>query len=184
MSKSKYLSIASGLAIVSFMACLVVATVNGSEPTKKEQNKTRHIRKLIESLGYNGVRVVNDYPKHDTNPYLVIPRAMDWDSHTKDFHKTIRELIDMGVAAFPELIAHLNDERFCCFVVGEVDSPRRVGSICDRIMECQIDVYPYHIDSKEEGLWSPYPVPGWDHEKEETARLGRLVEGQQKQIHA
>jgi hypothetical protein len=111
-------------------------------------------------LGNQGVRVV--YPK-EGNPYLVIPGTFNWDAHRR-LRDTIGELLKMGGAGFPDLAEHVKDDRFSCFVVGAVDRPHNVGWICEQLIKCQIDVYPYSVTEQGE------LVPRYDLEERLLSR--------------
>ncbi len=138
----------AGLVNVLVLTWLLPA-VRGAESDRGEPVSNQRARELIDELGNKGVRAV--YPEQG-DPYLVIPKTFNWDAH-QEVRRTINEIIKMGVAAFPDLAAHANDDRFSCFVVGAVDVPRKVGAICEAILGCQIDVYPYDIRSKQEMMW-------------------------------
>ena len=124
------------------LACLILigccAKLMSAEPSPQDKTDNREISRLIGGLGNPGVKIV--FPKQD-DPYLVIPKSFDWESHQR-LRTTIEELMKMGVTAFPALAEHVSDDRFCCFTVGPVDRPHTVGWICEQIIKGQIDVYP------------------------------------------
>jgi hypothetical protein len=129
---------------------------------ERSHQMTDRTCRLIAGLGNKGV-VIKGW-RGNSDPYLIIPKGFDWkmQEHVND---NIARLVEMGVDAFPQLIAHRNDDRFCGFRVGEVDTPRRVGSICEDIIEGQIDVFPYEVDRKIVMTWVPHPLWQWDFEK-------------------
>jgi hypothetical protein len=141
-------------------AALIGVASTGAEPPTKGRDKDlqQHIRDLVESLG-------NPWPEATTvhgDAYFVIPKAFDWKRY-EAVAKTRQELLSLGVVAYPELVTHADDGRFCCIVDdGPVEVPRTVGAICKEIINCQIEVFPYDC-----GVVPPrgYPssVPGNPH---------------------
>ena len=134
--------IGKGFAAALVVVLLATLTINGSEPDKKKDDGNQRARKLVEGLGNEGVRAV--YGKDQADAHLVIPKDFNWDAHAK-LRETIKELIDMGTTAFPELVAHVNDGRFSCFRANEVDRPTTVGRICEEMLRRQIDAYEYDL---------------------------------------
>jgi hypothetical protein len=149
------------LAVVMGMSGLMCLQASGKEPTKADRTKTKLIRELIDGLGNRGV-VIKD--RRSSNPYLVIPKTFDW-KLCKHVYENIEKLMGMGIDAFPELIAHQDDGRFCGFHVVEVEDPTDVGFICEHIITSQVEVFPYDVYAPGVVTWVPHTIPQYDSEE-------------------
>ena len=139
-------------ALLLLLPLLILQNVRGDEPSKDENAKKA--RELIERLGYKDV-IIKGWPR-SRDPYLVIPKNFKW-KH-QEINENIDKLIKMGLDAFPELVAHLDDDRLCGFEVIEVETPIRVGTVCSNIIKCQICVFEYDVRDKEMWQWEPHPL--------------------------
>jgi hypothetical protein len=140
-------------AMIMTMVCLACSSIFAEKPIKTEKDREKRIRTLINGLGNKNVTINWE---NESEPYLILPDDFDWKIQ-EHVSENIEELFQIGKDAFPELIAHMNDTRFCGFRVGAVDSPRKVGQICDCIIEQQIDVFEYDVYAPIVHSWLPHP---------------------------
>lgn len=141
------------IATLAVLGWIAAPGLTGAEPDKNAQADTARASALIAALGNPGVKVVF---REQADSYLVIPNTFNWDQHER-LRENIQEITKMGVAAFPALAAHANDDRFCCFLMGAAERPTNVGEICEEIIKCQIDVYKYDVKNAPE-LGSRYAL--------------------------
>jgi hypothetical protein len=147
------------LAVVLSVSGAIYPQATAKEPKKADQDKTKRIRDLIDGLGNRGV-VIND---KTADAYLVIPKTFDWErcKHARD---NIDKLMAMGMDAFPELISHHDDGRFCGFREGAIDRPTSVGDVCADIIESQVDVSSYDVYAPKVIGWVPPTIPRFGRE--------------------
>jgi hypothetical protein len=156
-----------------FLYCLIALVMNVARPSGREargdeavvetSKKSAAARQLIEQLGNADVKSKSG--PEGSDPYLIIPTTFNWERE-KHVCENIDKLIEMGTDAFPELIAHLDDNRFCGFWLGAVERPVHVGKICREIIERQVEVFHYDIHAPIIIKWVPNTLPQSDWEPE------------------
>jgi hypothetical protein len=118
--------------------------------------KQKRIHDLVESLASTSGEPVRR--KEGGAEYFAFPANFNWNAYQR-ISKTIGELAALGLEAFPELVAHAGDARFCCLVDGFVVPERRtVGDVCEAILNSQVEVYDYAITREDRMI--PSSLPG------------------------
>jgi len=136
---------------------LVVLVVVGgltlvtAQESKKADSKERspedqkRIHELVDLLASGNAwpRKVQD---KDGCEFLVFPKDFDWKGYRQTKEAALK-LLKVGTEAIPELVAHAEDERFCCVVMGDVVAECwSVADMCSKIIRSQVEVYDYCRD--------------------------------------
>jgi len=144
------------VAVVVIAAWPICQAARGEEAARKDREKTEVVRRLIEGLGNKDVKMKGWIDS--SRPYLIIPKTFDWELQ-KHIGENVEKLVAMGMDAFPELIAHLDDQRFCGYWETAEVGPIHVGPICEEIMERQVEPFHYDVHAPIIIAWVPQTLP-------------------------
>ncbi len=145
------------VAVVMIVALPICQAARGGEPAGKDLENRALIRRLVEGL-HNGVKEPKIKDMDAGPPYLIIPKTFDWESQ-KRICANIEKLVGMGTDAFSELIAHVDDHRFCGFWEFAEEEPVSVGRICEEIIERQVEPFHYDVHSPIISARVPHTLP-------------------------
>jgi hypothetical protein len=147
---------------------LTVAAPPEKDAPPVDPARTQKIKKLIDQL------VSPNQPPDVTSdePDVIYPKGYDREAQGR-IDDAIVMLRAEGIAAFPLLIARLDDSRYCCTRDYAAYVNHGVGEVCFHIMERQIDLAgarykvrfgadgktyfssPYYLRSQYGGHWPP-----------------------------
>ena len=81
-----------------------------------------------------------------------VPRDFDFDwEKQRKVHSAMDELVNMGTRAFPALVRHLEDKRYCTTLSYSTWVHRSVGEICALILSMQLEVYTWFDEKPDKG---------------------------------
>lgn len=126
-------------------------TVNGSieRPAERRPTDRAAIERLIARL-----HSPNRDPNPKKEPFVRYPKDYDLQAQRR-VEAARRDLIELGIDAFPVLIEHLNDKAYSQSVEASVLLSRSVGDVCFWIVQDQIDPVPmrYKMRLGADGGW-------------------------------
>ena len=113
--------------------------------TKEEGDRLRRVKELIEALASPNLRPVQSYREID------ISSSYDRTAQLKVL-EAWAALLKEDTDAFPQLVSHTNDERYCCTVRGpNGDVNLSVGIVCRNIINNRIAIYNDVLDHAAPG---------------------------------
>jgi Na+-transporting methylmalonyl-CoA/oxaloacetate decarboxylase gamma subunit len=151
--------------LVCLMQGLAPLIARSQEPSQYAPRRTvaqsqeasaRKIEQLIEQLAAKNPKPREDSRKSPAKRPPKLP------PHEPEIWEAVDELHRLGVAAFPQLIAHFDDQRFCCSE-DSIAAPepklyhRSVGYVCQEIVRRQVE---RHVPWDQR---DPRGLPGYSH---------------------
>jgi hypothetical protein len=141
----------ASLVVVLLVLASVPVAACGQEGQANE--KQRRIKALIESLASP-----NKPPPDDRKGGYRIPPDYDRRAQQR-IHDVCKAIVKEGFDAFPELVSHADDRRYCCTMEGMSSQENfSVGEMCWHLLEHQIAVYDN--DLQWLGRFRPGCLPG------------------------
>jgi hypothetical protein len=134
----------SGLIVplYALLSCAVVAVAQGHHSDDRDPNANR----VVKEATVDAKALVNALENHNPRPAIGRPRQnapdfgvpifdqkYDWHEYTR-VNKAIDVLAGSAEAAWPELLRHFDDERYCMTYHNDVAGNYSLGSVCQLIV--------------------------------------------------
>ena len=142
LTRTSVLLLMSSLAFCALVAAWLMditgeAKING---VSNSNQNARHVKQLIEGLASENKR-----PSVPSNPLRIrdfYQKPGDWDPvKQREVSRSYFALLGLGKAAFPDLVASINDDRYSHHIVSAGYLSESVGDACNSILSRQIVTY-------------------------------------------
>jgi hypothetical protein len=164
-------------ASIGFIAVSIASAIASADDAPLAE-RDRRIHALVESLASPNAEPQRAEPEKGNRHGFFKQFPADYDhAAQKRVLEAVDGLVKEGVAAFPELVAHMNDNRYSCTEKRPMsDSNHSVGYVCREILERQTYA---HEDYLKEGLavYLAHPDTRWPEWVNE--HKGRTLQGVQ-----
>jgi len=140
LPSNKLLLLIAALSFGGLVAFWLLVTPPRTKPERGFTNASEfaaRVAELIDGLASENARPVVPSNPMEIDDFYQCPG--DWDPEKqREVSRCYYALLDMGKAAFPELIANINDDRYSHHVVGAAYRSVSVGWACRSILSSQI----------------------------------------------
>lgn len=160
------------LSNVSFTFAFSMLLLATDEPPKSDKGSL-DFRQLVTQLASP-----NEAPKTNNRrePHVKFPSSYDREAQMKVI--AARQLLyDNFADALPELIAAIDDQRYCITIdwaEGDGYYNENVGAVCKNIIASQLEVYRAKLKFSGPGHWHKYTYPiskeWWEKHKDKSHR--------------
>ena len=122
------------------LALTVALNALAADATEQKTPSAEEIEKLINQLASENSKPQNVKTKEGLT--TIFPPEYSWEKQAK-VHRAAKQLAELGIAAFPELIDHLDDSRYSFSEDAQNARPifsyhQSVGEYCKRIISEQV----------------------------------------------